>query len=128
MSLYVSEGRTPGAPSVVFLHGIGTSGWMWERQVAALAEFHCLTVDLPGHGKSNHVPWVSLADTTGQVAALIRARATGGRAHVVGLSLGGYVVLCLLERHAGVLAPVTWCRRPGKECSPRATGPTGCRA
>jgi pimeloyl-ACP methyl ester carboxylesterase len=103
MSLYISEAGTPNEPSVVFLHGIGTSGWMWERQVAALADFHCLTVDLPGHGKSNHEPWVSLADTAGQVAALIRARATAGRAHVVGLSLGGYVALSLLDRYAGVL-------------------------
>jgi pimeloyl-ACP methyl ester carboxylesterase len=103
MPLYVSEAGTPNAPSLVFLHGIGTSGWMWERQVAALAGFHCLTVDLPGHGKSNRKPWVSLADTAGQVAALIRGRATAGRAHVVGLSLGGYVALSLLEGHAGVL-------------------------
>ena len=103
MSLYINEAGSPNEPSIVFLHGIGTSGWMWERQVAALAGFHCLTVDLPGHGKSNQVPWVSLADTAGQVAALIRARATAAQAHVVGLSLGGYVALALLDRHAGVL-------------------------
>jgi len=102
MSLDVEESGTHGAPSIVFLHGIGTSGWMWREQAAALADFHCLNVDLPGHGKSRAVPWQSLADTADQVAALIRARATHGRAHVVGLSLGGYVALLLLERHVGV--------------------------
>jgi len=100
MSLYVDETGMPGAPSIVFLHGIGTSGWMWELQIAALADFHCLNVDLPGHGKSNHVPWVSLADTAEQVAAVIQARATNGRAHVVGLSLGAHLALALLEHHA----------------------------
>lgn len=100
MPLYVDETGTAGAPSIVFMHGVGASGWMWWRQTAALADFHCLNVDLPGHGKSNHITWVSLADTADQIAALIQSRATNGRAHVVGLSLGGYVALLLLERYA----------------------------
>jgi pimeloyl-ACP methyl ester carboxylesterase len=103
MSLYVHETGTPGAPGVVFLHGVGASGWMWERQIAALADFDCLNVDLPGHGKSNEETWVSLTDTADQVAMLIQARATSGQAHVVGLSLGGHVALALLEHHADVL-------------------------
>jgi pimeloyl-ACP methyl ester carboxylesterase len=101
--LYVDETGTRGAPSIVFLHGIGASGWMWEKQVAALVDFHCLNIDLPGHGKSNHVTWLSLADTAAQVAAIIQARATNGRAHIVGLSLGGHIALLLLEHHANVL-------------------------
>ena len=103
MSLSVAETETRDAPSVVFLHGIGTSGWMWGRQTAALTDFHCLTVDLPGHGSSNQIEWVSLDDTADQVAALIRQRAVNGRAHVVGLSLGGYIALKLLEHHADLL-------------------------
>jgi pimeloyl-ACP methyl ester carboxylesterase len=103
MSLYVQESGTQGAPSIVFLHGIGASGWMWQRQTAALADYHCLNPDLPGHGKSNQVEWISLADTARQVAALIEARATQGRAHVVGLSLGGHLTLEMLERHAHLL-------------------------
>lgn len=103
MSLYYHETGTPGAPSIVFLHGVGTSGWMWEKQIAALADFHCLNVDLPGHGRSHREPWVSLRDTAAQIAALIQARATNRRAHVVGLSLGGYVALVLLEHHASLL-------------------------
>jgi pimeloyl-ACP methyl ester carboxylesterase len=102
-SLYVSETGVPGAPGIVFLHGIGTSGWMWNRQTAALPDFHCLTPDLPGHGKSSAVEWVSLADTADQIAAIIRARAANGRAHVVGLSLGGYIALVLMQRHPDVV-------------------------
>lgn len=103
MSLYVEESGTQGAPSIVWLHGIGASGWMWGKQIPALAEFHSLNVDLPGHGRSNRVPWISLADTAAQIALLIEAQASGGRAHVVGLSLGGQVALALLERHAALL-------------------------
>ena len=103
MSLWVHETGTRDAPTIVFLHGVGTSGWMWQQQVAALADFHCLNVDLPGHGKSNPVPWGSLKDTADQIAVLIQARATNGRAHIVGLSLGGYIALLLLEHHAPLL-------------------------
>jgi len=103
MALYVEETGTPGAPSLVFLHGVGASGWMWARQTAALTDFHCLTVDLPGHGKSNQESWVSLGNTADQIAQIIQTQATHGRAHIVGLSLGGYVALVLLERHAPVL-------------------------
>ncbi len=103
MTLYVEESGTPGAPSIVFLHGVGASGWMWWQQVAALTDFHCLNVDLPGHGKSNHIPWRSLTDTADQIASIIHSRATNRRAHVVGLSLGGYIALRLLERHSALL-------------------------
>lgn len=102
-SLYLNETGNPAAPSIVFLHGIGASGWMWEKQTVALADFHCLYIDLPGHGKSNQVTWLSLADTADQVAAIIQARATNGKAHVVGLSLGGHIGLSLMERHAKVV-------------------------
>jgi pimeloyl-ACP methyl ester carboxylesterase len=119
MSLYVEETGTREAPNIVFLHGIGASGWMWWNQTAALADFHCLNVDLPGHGKSNQVNWVSLADTADQVADVIRSRATNAKAHVVGLSLGGHVAMLLLERHAevvdhAVISGVTIAPMPGR--------------
>jgi pimeloyl-ACP methyl ester carboxylesterase len=76
---------------------------MWWRLVPALADLHCLAVDLPGHGRSAGTGWRCLATTADDVAEVIAARATGGRAHVVGLSLGGYVTLELLRRHAGAV-------------------------
>jgi pimeloyl-ACP methyl ester carboxylesterase len=119
MSLYVEESGTRGAPSILFLHGVGASGWMWWQQTPAFADFHCLNVDLPGHGKSNHVAWVSLKDTARQIAVLIEARATNGQAHVVGLSLGGYITLLLLEHYTAhvqraVISGVTATQMPNR--------------
>ncbi|MEO6089215.1 MAG: alpha/beta fold hydrolase [Umezawaea sp.] len=92
MTVFVNELGPRAAPTVVLLHGLSTSGWMWRDQVASLAEdLHVLVPDLPGHGRSNDRPWVSLADTVLAVADLIVARSPSGRAHVVGLSLGGYI-------------------------------------
>lgn len=100
MELYVEETGKIGAPSIVFLHGVGTSSWMWWRQIEAFPDFHCLNLDLPGHGNSVHVPWTSLTDTANQIARLIESRATSGHAHIVGLSLGAYIGLLLLEQHS----------------------------
>lgn len=92
MTIFVQEAGPIDAPAVVLLHGVGTSGWMWTRQVSALAtDLRVLVPDLPGHGRSNTLPWVSIADTARQIGEMIAARVPAGRAHVVGLSLGGYV-------------------------------------
>jgi pimeloyl-ACP methyl ester carboxylesterase len=72
---------------------------MWQYHAEHLAEFHCLMPDLPGFGRSQDEPWVSLEDTADALATLIAAKASGGRAHVVGLSLGGATALLLLSRH-----------------------------
>lgn len=92
MTLSLRESGPAEAPTVVLFHGVGTSGWMWRRLVRDLeADLHLLNVDLPGHGRSRAQPWQSLADTVASIAQVIRERAHGGVAHLVGLSLGGYV-------------------------------------
>ena len=100
MSMYVHESGRPGAPAVVFLHGAGASGAMWDAHLARLADrFHCLAPDLPGFGRSNRVPFVSRPVTADLVAELVTARVPAGRAHLVGLSWGGGLVHTLLDRH-----------------------------
>lgn len=106
MSLFVEESGKPSSPSIVFLHGVGASSWMWKQQIAALQDFHCMAIDLPGHGHSNQVEWHSFDDTTAQLAAIIRRRCEQGRATVVGLSLGGYLGLLLAAHHADVTARI----------------------
>jgi pimeloyl-ACP methyl ester carboxylesterase len=100
MSLYTQSQGPVDAPTIVFLHGMGVSSWMWTQQVEALSgRYHTLTIDLPGNGESQASEWRSLADSAAQVAAVIQGQAHGGKAHVVGLSLGGYVALALLGNH-----------------------------
>src|SRR3712207_7557940 len=97
----VREAGPAGAPTVVLLHGLGTSGWMWDRVVPALErDLHVLVVDLPGHGDSRTTPWESLEATAAAVARLVGDRASGGAAHLAGLSLGGYVAAALAARRS----------------------------
>jgi pimeloyl-ACP methyl ester carboxylesterase len=103
-NVYIHESGTSGAPAIVFVHGGGPSGAMWRDHLDRLGdEFHCLAPDLPGFGRSNRLPPISLSQTADLIAELITARVPAPRAHVVGLSYGGSVVCALLDRHPEVL-------------------------
>jgi pimeloyl-ACP methyl ester carboxylesterase len=93
----------PSGPTIVLLHGVGNNGGMWDDLAARLSDYRCLAPDLPGHGASRRVPWRSRAESAELIAELIETEATDGRAHVVGLSLGGSVALELLGNRADIL-------------------------
>ena len=99
VGMHVRESGPPGSPAMVFLHGVGNSGAMWEEHMAKLEGFHCLAPDLPGFGLSNKQPWTSRIDVTDRIAELIRTRVPEHGAHVVGLSLGGSIAHTLRARH-----------------------------
>ena len=103
MALRIAESGPQDAETIVFLHGASESGAMWLPQMDALDEYHCLAPDLPGHGASRRTVWRSFQESAGLVAELISECAPSGRAHVVGLSLGGYLALELLAAHPQIL-------------------------
>jgi pimeloyl-ACP methyl ester carboxylesterase len=89
------ESGPPGAPTIVLLHGGGLGAWSWRSQLDRLApDWHCLAPRLPGHGADAARPF-SFDRGVAMVAELIAKRATGGVAHVIGLSLGGQLALAL---------------------------------
>jgi pimeloyl-ACP methyl ester carboxylesterase len=96
--LFVRETGSPGQPAVLFLHAVGSTSAMWERHMAELTDYHCLAPDLPGHGQSRDSGWSSRQDTAERVIGLLEARLGGGRANVVGLSLGASVAYEALSR------------------------------
>ena len=99
---------------VVLVHGLRTSRTMWRVQVEALERSGrtAVAVDLPGHGARRGERFsLQAADET-----LVRAvDDVGGRALVVGLSLGGYVAIAHAARHpeqvVGLVA-ASCCTRP----------------
>src|SRR5512146_2791284 len=82
--------------TILFLHGGGVAGWMWDPVVARLPEYHCLVPDLPEHGRSRDVGPFTMQLAADQAAALVREQAKGGKAVVVGLSEGAQVVVQML--------------------------------
>ena len=95
--MYVHEAGPAAAAAIVFLHGGGLSGRMWQPQFERLQEYRCIAPDLPQHGCSAEIGPFTLADATRRVAELIQSRVPSGRAQVVGLSIGGAVGLSLLR-------------------------------
>ena len=98
MDLYIEETGKIDAPTIIFLHGGGGGAWMWQPVMAGLPEFHCLAPDLPEHGHSLAVKPFTIRGTAAMLANFIRERVPGGKAHVVGLSLGAQVGVALLSQ------------------------------
>lgn len=97
------------APDIVFLHGGALSGWAWQPVVDRMPEYRCLVPDLPEHGNSFQqgpfeIDWAAAA-----VAELIRSKARGRRAHVVGHSLGAQVGVQLLATQPDVVDHAVFC-------------------
>ncbi|MFI0975784.1 alpha/beta fold hydrolase [Streptomyces sp. NPDC021093] len=107
---------------LVFVHGTRVSGTMWHPVMAAVdarAEAHAdsrnasrtearrrtAAPDLPGHGRRRGEPFTMDAAVEAVADAVDEL---GGKALLVGLSLGGYVSIATAARHpdrvAGLLA------------------------
>ncbi len=87
---------TKNTTSIVFLHGGGAGGWMWEPVIEHLPEYHCIAPDQPETGGSRDIQPFSMALAAEKTAELIRTQAHGGKAIVVGLSEGAQVAVQLL--------------------------------
>ncbi|KAI1123107.1 Alpha/Beta hydrolase protein [Nemania abortiva] len=87
--------------TIVFLHGLFCSHLEFSLVVPRLADYHLLLADLPSHSRSraSQSGAFTLANCAARVASLIRQHAHGGRAHVVGLSAGGFVGMRLATQH-----------------------------
>ncbi|MDW1811672.1 alpha/beta fold hydrolase, partial [Vibrio sp. Vb2362] len=47
--------QSSNMPTLVFLHGLLGSGEDWQSCINALPEYERVTVDLPGHGRSQSI-------------------------------------------------------------------------
>lgn len=94
---YQSAGH--GDP-VLFIHGLGSSIRDWENQVTCFAErYRVVTPDLRGHGSSDKPPGpYSIPLFASDIAELITSLNIAP-AHIVGISLGGFIAFQLAVDH-----------------------------
>lgn len=104
---HLSFNASSNAPTIVLLHGLCSSHLEFAHVVPQLEQtYHVLAVDLPGHSRSPPLPSgqpFTLSSTSSCIASLIRKHAHNGQAHVVGLSLGGFIALKLLEEYPDLI-------------------------
>lgn len=101
------ERHGSGEP-LLFLHGLGSSGRDWEKQVAYFSEqYNVITLDTRGHGRSDKPagPY-SIPLFAADVAQLLKALELGP-VHVVGLSMGGMITFQLAVERPELLKTIT---------------------
>jgi pimeloyl-ACP methyl ester carboxylesterase len=99
------EAGGDGEPALLLLHGLGATGDVWRpfaAEAAARWPGRVILVDLPGHGRSGRLAGYSYEAHADAVQPLLG----GGRAVVVGHSMGGVVGLVLAGRAAAGVAAV----------------------
>ena len=95
-----SDGTT--TPVLLFSHATGFHGRVWEPMASLLSnQFHCVSLDLRGHGMSELPPgarlaWSGMADDV--VAALSSDRFPMGPVHGIGHSMGGAALVLAAAR------------------------------
>lgn len=102
-------------PDIVFVHGWGMNGDVWEDVVRALLPHYRVTiVDLPGHGRSfEHLKDYKLPSLATQLRQIMPENAT-----LVGWSLGGQVATQLALDNPGLVKKlVLVASAPQFECS-----------
>lgn len=90
--------RSGKGEPVVLVHGLGSCHEIWDEMLPQLQPGHeLLAVDLPGFGQSPPLPEPSLEGLADAIESEMDA-AGWKRAHLVGHSMGGWMVLELASR------------------------------
>lgn len=114
----LTYGEATDAPPLVIVHGLFGSAKNWgaiSKRMAASGR-HVVAVDLRNHGQSQHTDSHSYAEQAADLAEVIDAH--GGRADVLGHSMGGKAGMVLALEHpdrvarllVADIAPVTYDR------------------
>ncbi|KAI1101612.1 alpha/beta-hydrolase [Jackrogersella minutella] len=94
----------PLAPvSIVMIHVLLSCNLEWAHCWSQITEYHLLVPDLPQHSRSRHVGPFTFVLAADLIAEMIREHAHDGRAHLVGISTGGFVAMELIRRHPDVV-------------------------
>lgn len=103
MDLYFKETGKNNKETIVFLHAGMSSGWMWDKHLETLNDYHCLVPDLPEHGKSVDIKPFTMKSAAEKVIDLIKEKAHNRKAHIVGLSLGSQTAVQILSMNPEVV-------------------------
>jgi 3-oxoadipate enol-lactonase len=98
---YIGEGNGP----VVFLvHSLGANSSMWRPIMDQLKDrYCCIAVDCRGHGKSSYKNPFTVRDVAADLNAVLDELEIK-RAHIVGISMGGPIVLEMYAERPGRIA------------------------
>jgi len=86
----------PSLPTIIFIHGAGSSRNFWKSQIQGLSEFfNTVAIDLPGHGENSMEGMISIDDYARSVEDFL-LELNPPSPVPCGLSMGGAITLTLL--------------------------------
>ncbi|MFS0576310.1 alpha/beta hydrolase [Sporosarcina sp. 179-K 3D1 HS] len=94
---YEQFGKIGDGPLLVFIHGGGAGGWMWDKQVSYFTDYHCIVPTLQGHGVRSEEGTFSIRDNAKQLIDLIENKRASRPVHVIGFSIGAQIILEMLS-------------------------------
>lgn len=117
-ALHVRSDKTIGKPkaTLIFLHGLGGTGEMWQATIdkLALMDVRIVTLDLIGFGQSAKPEWATYS--TGFQAKSLRLTMAKlfirGKVVIVGHSLGSLVAIETLRRYPYLAKALVLCSPP----------------
>lgn len=90
-------------PSILLIHGGGSSWWNYLRQARILSEkYRVILPTLNGHGEEYQLDYVSTEDSALEILDYIKANCGGNVFAIGGVSLGGQIAMELLSLDSNI--------------------------
>ncbi len=88
--------RVGEGPTLFFIHGLGSNRHCWKDTIEQLKkDYHCVTLDLYGHGNNRNVPEHITVESTADEIAQMMKEVKWKPSALIGHSLGGMIALML---------------------------------
>lgn len=103
LTLYYQESGNQDGPLMLFIHGGGVSGWMWDQQVQYFSDFHCVVPDLLKQDLNRDAEEFSIKNSAEQLLMLIDKKAKNKKVIVIGFSLGAQIAIQMMSMKPQVI-------------------------
>lgn len=97
LTIYYKETGDKEAPLMVFIHGGGVSGWMWDKQIEYFSNYHCLIPDMVEQGGNDTDNRFSINFCAEKIIELVEEKGKDKPIIVIGFSLGAQVLTAMLS-------------------------------
>ncbi|GAA0729350.1 alpha/beta hydrolase [Clostridium malenominatum] len=101
--MYIEESGNPQGDIILFIHGGGVGGWMWDNQVKYFKDYYCLVPDLPSHGKSKCELKFNIRECADELIRLIEKKKDGRKIFLIGFSIGAQIAIDLISKKPDII-------------------------